>query len=508
MDAHTIRISDTSSFPDVSAVQDIGQTVDVTNLDTLDFGLLGNQKKLASAPPPSSNGITSGQGLSGGDGGIEFVNLEDTNTTFDIKAGGGSGDSIRILRDTPSAPKPFEATGPSMSLNAGPSAPAPAPAAASKSWFSMGAGGGNNGGAEVSGGGFRSWFGGGASGANSSGGAAAATNALPAESEYLTPEQESAKKSEALTLLERMDRKGIGGNKMTMANTLDEINAELARRKDSKGLEASLRFQRSMMTTVTSGMEFLNNRYDPLGLSLDGWSEQVNENIEDYDEIFEELYDKYKDKSKVAPEVRLIMSLGLSAAMCHITNTMFKSKMPGMDDILRKNPELARQMASAAAEQAVGPGFAKFMSMGGGGGSGGAPRTVSMAPPPMPTFREPEPAGMPMEGMSFMPPMGSGIGAAIPVIDPRGSVELPTATARREMRGPSGVDDILSALETAGSSTNRAVPPPAGGAIDAEDVNSVGSGMTTETMRRNGISNRRRKATTTQATGGTLTLNV
>ena len=36
--------------------------------------------------------------------------------------------------------------------------------------------------------------------------------------EYLTPEQEFAKKSEALTQLERMDRKGITGNKMTMAN--------------------------------------------------------------------------------------------------------------------------------------------------------------------------------------------------------------------------------------------------------------------------------------------------
>jgi hypothetical protein len=107
-----------------------------------------------------------------------------------------------------------------------------------------------------------------------------------------------------------------------------------------------------MLTTVTSGMEFLNSKYDPLGVALDGWSEQVNENIEDYDEIFEELYDKYKDKSKVAPEVRLVMSLGLSAAMCHVTNTMFKQKMPGMDDILKRNPELARQMARAAAEQA------------------------------------------------------------------------------------------------------------------------------------------------------------
>ena len=153
----------------------------------------------------------------------------------------------------------------------------------------------------------------------------------------MTPEQELSKKTEGLTMLERMDRKGVGGNKMTIANTLEEINAEVARRKDSKGLEASIRFQRSMLTTVTSGMEFLNSKYDPLGVALDGWSEQVNENIEDYDEIFEELYDKYKDKSKVAPEVRLIMSLGLSAAMCHVTNTMFKSKMPGMDDILRNN---------------------------------------------------------------------------------------------------------------------------------------------------------------------------
>lgn len=514
MAAPTIRISDSSSFPEVSAVHDLGQTVDVTNLDSLDFGLLGNQKKLAGGAPasaPAAPPAMGGESLGGGDG-IEFVNLEDTNVTFDVRPTGGANDSIRILRDVPSPPKAFD-NGPTLTLNgggsSGPSAAAPAPApapapASSKGWFSMG-GNSSAGGAEASGGGFRSWFGGGGS---SSGGAAASSAALPAESEYLTPEQEAAKKSEALTLLERMDRKGIGGNKMTMANTLEEINAELSRRKDSKGLEASLRFQRSMMTTVTSGMEFLNNRYDPLGLSLDGWSEQVNENIEDYDEIFEELYDKYKDKSKVAPEVRLIMSLGLSAAMCHITNTMFKSKMPGMDDILRKNPELARQMASAAAEQAVGPGFAKFMSMGGGGG-GGAPRMAPMAPPP-PTFREPEGAGMPMEGMSFMPPMGSGIGAAIPVMDPRGGVELPTATARREMRGPSGVDDILSALESAGAAPGRAVPPPAGGAggIDAEDVNSVGSGLTTETMRRNGISNRRRKATTTQATGGTLTLNV
>jgi hypothetical protein len=115
--------------------------------------------------------------------------------------------------------------------------------------------------------------------------------------------------------------------------------------------------------TCVTGMEFLNQKFNPVDVNLDGWSESVNENQEDFDEIFEELYDKYKDKTKVAPEIRLLMTLGISASMCHLTNTFFKSKMPSMDDILKQNPELARQFASAAASQSVGPGFANFMSM-------------------------------------------------------------------------------------------------------------------------------------------------
>jgi hypothetical protein len=299
---------------------------------------------------------------------------------------------------------------------------------------------------------------------------------------------------------------------MTTANTLDEINAELARRKDSKGLEASIRFQRSMLTTVTSGMEFLNSKYDPLGVALDGWSEQVNENIEDYDEIFEELYDKYKDKSKVAPEVRLIMSLGLSAAMCHVTNTMFKSKMPGMDDILKKNPELARQMARAAAEQAVGPGFANFVSMGmpgggGVGGGGGMPSAAArMPPPPMPMSAPRAAMYEEDERPPMMAPMGGGMGGPIPSLDPRGSMDVGSApmTARREMRGPTNVDDILQTLNMSGrGAPDRSVPPPA---IDADDIGSVASGMTSATDRRRGLS--RRKPTIAQPTGATLTLNV
>ena len=98
------------------------------------------------------------------------------------------------------------------------------------------------------------------------------------------------------------------------------------------------------MACVT-GLEFLNNRFD---LSTIRWmGESVNENINDYDEIFEELNEKYGGGGDMAPEIRLLFTLAGSAFMFHLSNTMFKSSIPGMDDVLQQNPELMKQFAEA-----------------------------------------------------------------------------------------------------------------------------------------------------------------
>ena len=47
----------------------------------------------------------------------------------------------------------------------------------------------------------------------------------------------------------------------------------------------------------------------------------------------------------MAPELRLLLTLGGSAFMFHLTNTMFKSSLPGMDDVMRQNPDLMKQFA-------------------------------------------------------------------------------------------------------------------------------------------------------------------
>ena len=88
---------------------------------------------------------------------------------------------------------------------------------------------------------------------------------------------------------------------------------------------------------AVSGAEFLNSKFDPFDIKLDGWSESVNENIEDFDEVFEQLYEKYGGGGgEIAPELKLLMMLGGSAFMFHLSNTMFKSSVPNMNDIINK----------------------------------------------------------------------------------------------------------------------------------------------------------------------------
>ena len=140
-----------------------------------------------------------------------------------------------------------------------------------------------------------------------------------------------------------------------MGSDLNEMKSEYDRIVRDKDTDASVRFQRKMMMAFVTGTEYLNTRYDPLSIKLDGWSEQVHENITDYDDIFEELHNKYKSKGKkMAPELRLFISLSGSAFMFHLTSKMFKeSSIPGVEEVFKANPALMKQFQSAAAKQFV-----------------------------------------------------------------------------------------------------------------------------------------------------------
>jgi len=159
-------------------------------------------------------------------------------------------------------------------------------------------------------------------------------------------------KNEKIDYIYRFKKLGDQGVRTTMNynmnSNLEDMRNEYLKLKKQREIDNSVKFQRKALMAFVTGIEFLNNKVDPFAVQLDGWSESVNENVFDYDEIFEELYLKYGGDSELAPELRLMFALGGSAFMFHLQQTMFKSSMPGMDDILRQNPDLMKQFASAA----------------------------------------------------------------------------------------------------------------------------------------------------------------
>ncbi len=251
----------------------------------------------------------------------------------------------------------------------------------------------------------------------------------------LSPEEERKKKTELINKLNRLESKGYNLTKrFTMDNSLEEIQQEFDRLVDAKNLEASIRFQRQCLMGVVTGAEFLNSKFNPFDWELDGWSESVHENIEDFDEIFEELYDKYRGRGNMPPEAKLLMSLVGSGFMFHMSNSFFRSKMSNMNpsDIFKNNPQLAKQFAAAAAQQA-GPGFGNFM-----GAAMGVPQGPPVSTPQPVQMNNPGPFYQASNGMNAPP---------IPQMPQNMAASSSAPPQRREMKGPSGVDDILKTFQ-------------------------------------------------------------
>jgi len=284
----------------------------------------------------------------------------------------------------------------------------------------------------------------------------------------LSKEEILREKFKYLRKLEALEKKGVElSKKYNMESSLTEMMGEYETIMEEKSKQNSIKFQGNMLMAAINGIEFLNSRFDPFDVKLDGWSEQVNENINDYDEIFAELYEKYKSKASMAPELKLLFQLGGSAMMVHLTNTMFKSAMPGMDDILRQNPDLMRQFQNAAVNSMsqTSPGFSGFMSgimnpeipMGSGNGP----------PPPMATQGPnavPPPMGRPGnnnfanrpdlnlgrsnfvdDGINIRESFARDNAARSSALDFQEKSKRPS---RPEMKGPSDLTDILSGLKT------------------------------------------------------------
>ncbi len=171
------------------------------------------------------------------------------------------------------------------------------------------------------------------------------------ESKEMSYEEIQREKQTLLFELERLQKAGFPPSKRySMASEYAEMKFERDRLKRMRDVERSIKFSRKMLLGFVGGVEYLNKQFNPADLKLNGWSENMMENIADYDEVFEELHDKYADSVKMPPEVKLVMMVAGSGFMFHMTNSFLKSAAPDLRDVLKNNPDIMANINAAAAK--------------------------------------------------------------------------------------------------------------------------------------------------------------
>ena len=271
------------------------------------------------------------------------------------------------------------------------------------------------------------------------------------------------KKYELLRKFERLNKLGVPIRKrFTMDSPLDEMEMELEFVRKEKAMDATIKQFSEWFITGMSAMEWGSknvNMIKMFGLQLDGLSQSAQMNVGDLEEDFEELYDLYGDKMRMHPLVRIPMRTCFMVYMVHLTNQMaMKAPVPNIQEILKQNPDIARQMAAQAmqnqtqqfrqqaqANQQQSVNVPTFPSANGFGNS---------APQPQPQQQQQE--SNPLAGlMSFL----GGVNSPPPPTQPTRTIPIKPV---REMKSPSGmgIGDILNKIQKEEKKVGANLPPP------------------------------------------------
>jgi hypothetical protein len=284
----------------------------------------------------------------------------------------------------------------------------------------------------------------------------------------MTDREKLRKKKMMMKRLEEWRAKGhVSSAHFNSDSSYEEVEDEYETALEDKKKGESKKLYSWWFMTFVNTVEYANASFNPFDINLDGWGEQVSDDIDSYDEIFSELYEKYKG-GKLAPEIALLLRLGFSAAVVNFTNRALSSATPGFNDVIRQSPELMKMFTNATvnsmSQQSPGFAFANNLVN---------PEPTGMSGPP-PKSIDPRTAAAPQRpGMVFTdqqssrPDINAGRGVMFseagvdlnnkfesvngrPPIrnDPRNDfTRNDPMNQRQEMSGPKNIDSILSGLK-------------------------------------------------------------
>ena len=290
-----------------------------------------------------------------------------------------------------------------------------------------------------------------------------------ASSSRMTDREKRRKKRLMIKKLDEWYEKGLikHNSHFTFDSPYEEVEDEYETALEDKRKKDSIKLQGWWFMTFVNSVEYANAAFDPFGLNLDGWGEQVNEDIDSYEEIFAELHEKYKG-GKMAPELSLLLRLGFSAAVVNFTNKALSSATPGFNDVIKQSPELMKMFTDATVNSMSqqSPGFAmanNFVQEQKNSKPRGPPPPAPVETKNHPPMQRP---GASMQFTSAAPSNRPDISASRGAMfreegvdmsnkfvnpnQPQSMTPMPSSQPRQEMRGPqnSDIDNILAGLKT------------------------------------------------------------
>lgn len=306
-------------------------------------------------------------------------------------------------------------------------------------------------------------------------------------SSTMNEREKRRKKRAMIKKLEDWYEKGVikHTSHFTLDSDYDEVEDEYETALDDKRKKDGIKLQGWWFMTFINSLEYANTAFNPFDLNLDGWGEQVNEDIDSYEEIFGELYEKYKG-GKLAPEISLLLRVGFSGAVLNFSNKALSSATPAFNDVIKQSPELMKMFTNATVSSMSqeSPGFAmasNFMKEAENKPRGPPPpapiKTQNMPPQSRPgmNYSNEAPSNRPdinaSRGAMFRE-QGVDMNQQQNINEPVKSIR-PTVQ-RQEMKGPqsSDIDSILSGLKTRSVNIHEA---PSSRSADEDSVISISS---------------------------------
>ncbi len=167
--------------------------------------------------------------------------------------------------------------------------------------------------------------------------------------EFATEEEEMLAKLDMLRKLGELTQYGVKlSQNYNMQSEYRAMKYEYELHKSIRDKRNGTKWLSNLMLNLCWGVEIANEKFNPFDFHLKGWSEQMSEDINDYDDVFGELYEKYFKAGKpIPPELKLMFMMAGSAVKFHIAHSAMSS-LPNLGAMLSNNPQLADKLRQQA----------------------------------------------------------------------------------------------------------------------------------------------------------------